>query len=322
MADGGDIFVYLGGDQVVPQHVTHVIIDRSVNIIPERAFYERERLMTVKMHEGIERIEGLAFYCCFSLRKINLIGVREIGRGAFYDCVSLTNVEFGDELEIIRRKAFNKCVSLQKITMPSVRTIEERAFDGCTAMTDLEFGNNLESIPNYALRSCSNLRRIAIPLKDNIFPLNNDEQLRYTQFAGCSNLRTVDLVGIHKTISSLLLKRWRTVMNQEIYRINQMLLMTPCHEKVDSIMRWIRTVIDRMEHYKAEHYRVLKEDMTQLELAIWKAKLDEKDDDNSNQQVQTKKAKIDVESARKERRIKSGADIIIRNVLPFLQLLE
>ena len=67
---------------------------------------------------------------------------------------------------------------------------------------------------------------------------------------------------------------------------------------------------------------MLNEDMTQLELAIWKAKLDEKEDDNSNQKVQAKKAKIDVESARKERRIKSGADIIIRNVVPFLQLFE
>ena len=35
-----------------------------------------------------------------------------------------------------------------------------------------------------------------------------------------------------------------------------------------------------------------------------------------------KKAKIDTESVRKERRITSGADIIIKNVLPFLQLLE
>ena len=34
----------------------------------------------------------------------------------------------------------------------------------------------------------------------------------------------------------------------------------------------------------------------------------------------TKKAKIDVESMRKERRITSGASIVIKNVLPFLKL--
>ncbi len=63
--------------------------------------------------------------------------------------------------------------------------------------------------------------------------------------------------------------------------------------------------------------------MTQLELAIWKAKLDEKEgEDKSTLEVQPKKAKVDVEAMRKEKRITSGASIsiIIKNVLPFLEL--
>eukprot|EP00984_Skeletonema_dohrnii_P009381 scaffold3598_cov148-Skeletonema_dohrnii-CCMP3373.AAC.5 len=206
--------------------------------------------------------------------------------------------------------------------MPSVRTIEYGAFANCEQLTEAQFGGNLETIQNHAFLSCPNLRRISVPLKDGILPLDPHWR-RYTQFNHCRNLTRVDLVGgIHKTISSLLLERWQTEINQEIDRINQDLLNTPHLEKTRIIRAWIRTVIDRMEHYKAEHYRLLKEDMTQLELAVWKAKLDEKDDDNSNQKVQAKRAKIDVESARKERRIKSGADIIIRNVIPFLKLFE
>ena len=112
-------------------------------------------------------------------------------------------------------------------------------------------------------------------------------------------------------------------MDREINRINLDLPNIPHLEKTRMIRAWwTRTVIDRMEHYKAEHYRLLKEDMTLLELAVWKAKLDEKDEDNCQVKVQAKKAQVDVERARKERRIKSGADIIIRNVLPFLQLFE
>ncbi len=57
--------------------------------------------------------------------------------------------------------------------------------------------------------------------------------------------------------------------------------------------------------------------MAQLELAIWKAKLDQKGGDNSAPHVQTNRVKIDEESAREEKRIMSGADIIIKNVLPF-----
>eukprot|EP00984_Skeletonema_dohrnii_P009378 scaffold3598_cov148-Skeletonema_dohrnii-CCMP3373.AAC.2 len=323
MADGGtNVFVYLGGEQVVPQDVTHVIIDRSVKIILRGAFQNRGRLVSLETHEGIEIIEGWALSNCISLKEIKLIGVREIQEGAFFDCIALANVDFGDKLEIIQSSAFHRCISLQKIKMPSVRTIEGEAFDGCAQLADVEFGCNLERIQQQAFYVCPSLRRITIPLKDDMIP-EHDEQHRCSQFDRCPNLTTVDLVGgIHKTISSLLLERWRTEMKQEINRINQDLPERNSWFKANTIRGWIMRVIDRMEHFKAEHYRLLKEDMTQLELAVWKAKLDEKDDDNSNQKVQAKKAKIDVESARKERRITSGADIIIRNVLPFLQLFE
>jgi len=323
MADGGDnIFVYMGGEQEVPDDVTHVIIDRSVKIILRAAFARRRRLVSVNMHDEVGKIEEDAFCGCISLRKIKLIGVREVEKAAFFSCRNLKDVEFGDKLERIRDYAFNCCISLQKIQMPSVRTIGDGTFANCAQLTDVEFGCNLESIQRYDLGSCPNLRRIVIPLKDGIFPLD-PTQRRFAQFDYCNNLTTVDLVGgIHKTISSLLLESWRTEMIAEINHINHDLPDTNSWRKAGTIRVWIRTVIDRMEHYKAEHNILLKEDMTQLELAIWKAKLDEKEDDDSNQKVQAKKAKIDVESTRKERRITSGADIIIRNVLPFLKLLE
>ena len=323
MADGGtNVFVYLGGEQVVPLDVVHVIIDRSVKIIPEEAFYRRTKLISVETHEEVERIEFNAFYLCTSLRQIKLIGVREIEQFAFFHCTSLTDVEFGDRLDRIGNSAFRYCESLQKITMPSVRTVEDTAFANCT-LPDVEFGRNLETIQQHAFYICSSLRRIVIPLKDDIFPLVGDEQHRCSQLDCCPNLTTVDLVGgIHKAVSSLLMESWRTEINQEINRINQDLPSTNSWGKAGAIRVWIRTVINRMEHYKAEHYRLLKEDMTQLELAIWKAKLDEKEDDNCNQKVQAKRVKIDADSARKERRITSGADIIIGNVLPFLKLWE
>jgi hypothetical protein len=93
-------------------------------------------------------------------------------------------------------------------------------------------------------------------------------------------------------------------------------------EKTEAIRLWMRSVIVRIEHYKAEHYALLKEDMTQLELAVWKAKLDEREERGIDGKSLAKKAKIDVDTIRKEKRITSGASIIIKNVLPFLQLSE
>ena len=109
-------------------------------------------------------------------------------------------------------------------------------------------------------------------------------------------------------------------MNEEIDRINQVLPNTPAREKTDAVQEWIRSFNSRMEHYKAEHYALLKEDMTQLELAVWKAKLDEREERGIDGKSLAKKAKIDVDTIRKEKRITSGASIIIKNVLPFLQL--
>ena len=60
-------------------------------------------------------------------------------------------------------------------------------------------------------------------------------------------------------------------------------------------------VISRLKHYKSEHYALLKNNMTQLELALWKANLPNVD-----------------AASRHDARVTCGANIIIPHVLPFL----
>lgn len=318
---GNNTFVYMGGDQNVPDGVIHVIIHPSVKNILERAFYQRHHLVSVIFHDDVEIIEKQAFFGCSSLRGcIKLLGVKEIEEKAFTGCVALSDVEFGDELLTIGYRAFHRCKSLRSIKMPSVRTVGNLAFTYCQQLTDVEFGSYLGTIGSYSFNKCPNLRRIAIPLKRRLFPLRPRDG-RSTQFQTCSNLTKVDLVGIegiNSTISSLLLESWRREIKEEIGRINRELPITVGYVKTDAIRLWIISILYRMDRYKAEHIRLLKEHMTQLELAIWKAKLDEKEESSSLQQ--TKRAKIDVEIMRKEKRITSGANIIIKNVLPFLKL--
>ena len=324
-AVGEDIFVYMGGEQRVPRGVTHILIDPSVKIVGKLkfwVFWYRERLVSVIFHDGVEIIEEQAFWNCFSLSGgIKLIGVREIGQGAFSGCAALTVVEFGDRLETIGIGAFSGCASLRSIKSLSARIVQPQAFSRCEQLAEAEFGIDLEFIGFNSFCDCPNLRRVAIPLKYNLFQIDPIER-RYTQFHRCDNLTTVEIVGaegLHKTISSLHLKNWRDDMSEEIDRINQELPNTFSCAKTGLIQRWIRSVINRMEHYKAEHNRLLKEHMILLELAIWKTKLDEKED-NCTQKVQAERAKIDEERARGEKRITSGADIIIKNVIPFLKL--
>lgn len=112
---GGNIFVYRWGR--APQHVTHVLIHTSVEVIEENAFSGNEHLVQVETHNGIRSVETRAFYYCKSLRRINLQHAREIGRSAFFRYENLTNVEFG-RLETIRSSAFGQCRSLESSQAP------------------------------------------------------------------------------------------------------------------------------------------------------------------------------------------------------------
>eukprot|EP00985_Skeletonema_marinoi_P014477 scaffold7337_cov106-Skeletonema_marinoi.AAC.13 len=293
--EDGEMFVYTGGDQVVPMDVVRVRIDKSVKIIPTRAFQGRRHLIDVEFHDGIEIIGELAFHCCYSLRSVKLLGVKVIEEGAFASCRGLIEVEFGVELETIGRSAFQFCTSLRTVKMPSVKMDWRRL-------------NKVHSSIQY----CQDLKRIAIPLRDDLIGNNI--------FCNCPKLTTVDLVGrIHNTVASLHLENWRNGMKGEINRINQVLRDTTSPQKTPVVRDWIRSVIRLLDHYKAEHKAMLKEATTLLELALWKADLNEREEGLVEREgVRTTRGRR--KRARKEICITSGASIVIKNVLPFLEL--
>jgi len=321
-AAGEDIFVYTGG--VAPQHVVNAIIDESVEEIDNEAFRNNLNLKSVVCHGGLLKVGEDAFFNCSSLQRVKMPGVKIIEVGAFYECKNLTHVGL-DNLEMVGWNAFVN-TSLQRVKMPKVKIIGTSAFKD-SDVDELEFGEDLETIRSGAFRG-SKLRRIAIPLKDGMFQWNYHSRT-YTQFSKCYNLATVDLVGgVHKTVASLHLESWRNEMNEEIQQINQILPVIDHDEKSSEIVEWIQLLISKIEHYKSEHRAVVKEVATLLELALWKAKLadfiEEGDVGVGPAEENTeRKAKIDDdEGTRKEARITSGADIVIKNVLPFLMMVE
>ena len=307
--DDDDIFVYMGGNQRVPNGVRRARIHKSVKIVRANAFRDRRQLISVEFHDGVEIIEEGAFYGCDSLRgPIKLMVVKIIKRQAFSCCYHLTDVEFGDELETIEMSAFNSCYSLRKIRMPSVRTVGERAFAWCRQLTDLECTETLEALHTGAFECCFKLERIALPL------LKGD-MVEGSVFYGCDNLIAVDLVGgIHQTVASLHMESWRNEMTNEINRINQVLPTTTSGRKSAAVQQWMESVINHLDRYKAEHKAILKEATTLLELALWKSKLDGNDGD----EVAAPERQRQIE--RNEIRVTSGADIVIKNILPFLVL--
>ena len=305
-----DIFVYMGGDQEVPRGIMRARIHKSVKTIRAGAFQNRVDLMYLEFHDGVEIIEEWAFDNCHSLRgSIKLLGVKTIKAFAFYKCRALRDVEFGDKLETIEGNAFGFCSSLKSIKIPSIRTIGKWAFHYCNELLEMDLPEELETLHRWAFETCPRLRRIALPLKDDM--IGDDA------FDACPNLTSVDLVGgIHYTVASMYMDCWRKELTGEINRINEVLSNPHGLSKTQLVQQWMNRVIRRLDHYKAEHHKILKEATTLLELALWKANLDENEGDLATEGV------LDGErrQARKEICVTSGASIVIKNVLPFLQL--
>mmetsp|Transcript_27443 Transcript_27443/g.40252 ORF Transcript_27443/g.40252 Transcript_27443/m.40252 type:complete len:324 (+) Transcript_27443:67-1038(+) len=315
----GGIYVYRGGR--APNNITHAIIDKSVKVIDEGAFNGNRDLLSVETHDGIARIATAAFRGCVSLTHLDIRSLRFLDSYAFADS-GLTEVDC-DNLEIIEDSVFSCCRSLGRITVPKVKRIGACAFEN-TILTDVVFSKEVEFVEINAFYGNSSLRRICLPLKEDL--LHEEITDRFYDpgvFNACNNLATVELIGgIHETVSSLHMKSWRNNMRRDINQINRTLPRIPSAQKTAVIKWWLQAVRSRFEHYKAEHIKVLKEATVLLELALWKAKLD--DDDNKgggdSLEAPTKKVKINVECTRNERRVTSGANIVIKNVLPFLAL--
>ena len=277
-----EYYVFTG--ERVPDHVTHVRIGLALKFVLARAFCDHPNIEEVICHDGVERIEEYAFYRCPSLRRVIMPGVKEVEKCVFNWCTSLTYVECG-KLERIGKGAFCACKSLSSIDLPSIRIVWGGAFDGCRNLTNAKFGKDLKSISNEAFCGCTSLERITLPLKDRMFAF--DDIFQY-----CKKLNHVDLVEgaiLSETIAALLLEEWRNDMNEEIDSISRVLPNTRTGSwndpggKAQEIRTWIRSVLRKIINYKAEHQRVLSEAATALHSAL-------------------------------------PNDIVIKNVLPFLEL--
>ena len=313
--DDGDIYTYRGGR--APQHITHAIIDSSVYDIEDSAFSRCKNLLTVDTHDGLRRIGPYAFYGCKSLRRINLKPAVEICQMSFKDCESLETIEFGDRLEKVCGMAFEGCTSIQRLNLPTITKISAYMFRFCKRLTTVQLSERLESIWPNAFNDCERLQRIALPLKRDL--LDYDEWWeRYNQFDGCKQLTTVVLVeGAHnKTIASLHMESWRAELTADINRINQFLPIISIG-KTAAIQQWMESLLDKLDHYKKEHNRFVKEGMTVLALARLKI-LEADQFEREETGVLTRGGRKRV---REEIRLTDGAvKIIIGNVLPFLKL--
>ena len=181
-AEEGDVYVYTGGQ--APDHITHAIIDKSVNEIDDEAFFGNTNLRSVKTHDGLERIGGWAFDGCTSLTDIDLRSVKIIGFAAFRGS-GLTEADC-DNLEVVGAMAFQFCIALRRISMPHAKIIGRWAL-GATALTEVELPE-VEQIQPNAFCDAASLMRIAIPLKADLFDIALRNGITQKLKSPCSRL--------------------------------------------------------------------------------------------------------------------------------------
>jgi len=189
-----EVFQYTGSE-TVPKDVTIVHFHCSVVDVEAQTFRDCTKLKEVELNNGLRTIGrcvflGGAFAYCSSLERITIpSSVIDIGWEAFNSCSNLREVVLNEGLQKIGDKSFALCRSLESISLPSsVIEIGARAFGGCTNLRAVVLNEGLVKIRNNAFDECNSLESITIP--------SSVIQIGVDAFSECSNLREVECSGV------------------------------------------------------------------------------------------------------------------------------
>ena len=191
----------------------------SVTKIPDELFKNCEKLVSVKLPEGIKVIGSRAFDNCKSLKEIEIpegiegyfeyeFSASGIGSYCFSGCSSLEKVVLPSTLIALPEGCFYGCVALKNISLPSgIESIPYGCFWGCTSLESVEVSSVIRSIGARAFASCSYLSAFDLSavenighdafygsgLKEAVMMSSELTTIGECTFAGCENLEKVIL---------------------------------------------------------------------------------------------------------------------------------
>jgi len=140
--NNAEVFVYMGGDEEVPNDIIRVQVHPSVTTIPMQAFKScNKSLEMVELHDGVVEISERAF-----------MGT------------NIKQIKIPDGIERIGESAFLWCTALSSIRMPPLLELPMGALEGCLNLYSVEISENVERIGDDFFTTCHKLRNVAIPL--------------------------------------------------------------------------------------------------------------------------------------------------------------
>lgn len=147
--EAGVLKKYTGADD-------SIIIPTNVKTIGDACF-ESMSIVEVKLHDGIKRIEGGAFWNCKQLKKIHIPkSVEYIGEACFFGCSELEEVIFEGPVSGLQAKIKYNYYNGESWTQ------ECGAFDHCSKLSKVVFSEEQKEIPGYCFCYCR-LDEISVP---------------------------------------------------------------------------------------------------------------------------------------------------------------
>ena len=140
-----------------------ITFDNDITNIPNEAFRDRRKLLSIILPETVTSIGDYAFRDCRSLMKINIPqNVKSIGTYALSVRNNILNsIILPDGITSIGEYAFSHCNALATINIPqSLTTIQYGTFNACFAIEEITIPENIKLIEDCAFIACKNLKSV------------------------------------------------------------------------------------------------------------------------------------------------------------------
>lgn len=225
--------VYAGKVAVyVPEaeKVSEITFKDGCTKIAHKALFKNTDVKKVNIPASVKAIGGAAFAGCTNLSQVNFAAdaqIEDLDWRAFYDCTALTSIKIPDSVTRIGTETFSGCTSLATIDISKeskLTKIEYGAFGYYPYKIDLKSLGNFydinpsgpstsaqgvkvkeiylpkESIKNYGggsaaglFAGCTTLEKVTIGSSGDAKAELTKAELPYEMFAGCTNLKTVNM---------------------------------------------------------------------------------------------------------------------------------
>lgn len=198
-----------GGDVFIPSTIFYNDVEYNVTEIDNWAFSYCTSILSVVLHEGLQRIGDYAFCGCSNLAFIwiedieswcNIIFGTQPFAGCSYKLLlngnEISELIIPQTVESINEWTFSNCSSLKCVKMhPQVKQVLEGAFYRCCELSNVVIDGELNIIGKYAFYQCENLESISMP--------HSITRIGTEAFNGCKKLSSITIPNGLSVINEL-----------------------------------------------------------------------------------------------------------------------